>query len=96
VDQAAEAVAATDLVRRRLLGRWRFRERRTLLERAVWTVLVVMLDVGAHDLLELALADDQVDSRRDHFLDPRTLRGPHAEWASLGIAAVGAVPAALS
>jgi hypothetical protein len=32
VKRAAEAVAATDLVRRWPLGRWRLRERRTLLE----------------------------------------------------------------
>lgn len=34
VDHSAEAVAATELVRRRRLGRKRLRERRTLLERA--------------------------------------------------------------
>jgi hypothetical protein len=40
--------------------RWRrVRERRVLLERTVRRVLVVMDDVGTHDLLELASADDQ-------------------------------------
>jgi hypothetical protein len=59
MDQAAEAVAATDLDRRPLLGQQRFCQRRTLLERAVRAVFVVMADVGAHDLLQLASADDQ-------------------------------------
>jgi hypothetical protein len=35
------------------------RERWSLLKRAVWTVLVVMADVGAHDLLEVAAAEHQ-------------------------------------
>jgi hypothetical protein len=57
VEQSAEAVATPDRVWR--LGRRRVRKRRTLLERAVGSVLVVMPDVGAHDLLQLASAADQ-------------------------------------
>jgi hypothetical protein len=41
VEQTAEAVTAPDAVRRRPLGRRRLRERRTLLERAMRTVVVV-------------------------------------------------------
>jgi hypothetical protein len=37
----------------------RVHERRALLERTARWVLVVMEDVGAHDLLEPAAADDQ-------------------------------------
>src|SRR5438874_136362 len=35
------------------------RRRRPLRKRAMWTVLVVMADVGAHDPLEVAAAEDQ-------------------------------------
>jgi hypothetical protein len=56
VEQTAEAVATRDLARRRRLGRRRLRKRRTLLERAVRPMPVVMADVGAHDLLQLASA----------------------------------------
>jgi hypothetical protein len=34
-------------------------ERWSLLKRAAWTVLVVMVDVDAHDLFEVAAAEDQ-------------------------------------
>jgi hypothetical protein len=54
VEQTAEAVATPDLVRQRRLGRRRLGERRTLLERTMRTVLVVMPDVGAHDLVGVA------------------------------------------
>jgi hypothetical protein len=53
------AAAATDLLRRQLLGRRRVRERRAVVERAVRSVLVVVADVGADDLFELAPAEDQ-------------------------------------
>jgi hypothetical protein len=54
VDQSAEAVATTDVVRRRELGGCRLGKRRTLLDRAVRTLLVVMPDVSALNLFELA------------------------------------------
>jgi hypothetical protein len=59
VDQSAQAIAAADLVRRRALVWWRLGERWALLERAVRTVLVVVADVGAHNLLQVTPAEDQ-------------------------------------
>src|SRR6266511_4747169 len=76
VEQTTEPVTATDLVRRRRLRRWRFGERWALLERAVRSVLVVMSDVGAHDLLELTPADDQ---------EPVEALTPQAAHPALGV-----------
>ncbi len=76
MEQTAQPVTAPDLVRRRLFGRWRFRERRALLKRAVRTVFVVMADVGAHDLLQLAAADDQ---------EPGEVFSPQASHPALGV-----------
>jgi hypothetical protein len=59
VEQTAELVATPDLAWWRRLGWRRFGERRTLVERAVRTVLVVVADVGAYGLLEVAAAEDQ-------------------------------------
>jgi hypothetical protein len=58
MEHAAEAVKAADPVRRRPLG-WRPGGRWALLERAVRTVLVVMADAGAHNLLQVAPTKDQ-------------------------------------
>jgi hypothetical protein len=55
---------------------WRLRERCALLERAVRAVFVVVADVGTHDLLELAAADDQ---------DPVEAFGPQASHPALGM-----------
>ena len=59
VEQVAESVAAPDAARHRWRGWRRLGERRTLLERTVRTVLVVMADVGTHDLLEVTPAEYQ-------------------------------------
>jgi hypothetical protein len=59
VEQTVQAVAALDAFRVKRRGRRWFRERRTLLERAVRPMLVVMPDVGAHGLLQVGEADDQ-------------------------------------
>jgi hypothetical protein len=74
VEQTAQPVTAPDLVHRRRLGRRRLRERRTLIERAVRTVLVVMPDLGADDLLQVAAADDQ---------EPVEAFAPQASYAPL-------------
>jgi hypothetical protein len=76
VDQSAEGVAAPNVGRRPALGRRRLRERWALLERAVRTVFVVVADVGTHDLLELAAADDQ---------DPVEAFAPQASHPALGV-----------
>ena len=59
VEQAAKALAAPDTAERRRLGGRRVRERSALRQRLVRSVLVVVPDVGAHDLLELAATPDQ-------------------------------------
>jgi len=65
VDQAAEPVAATEpveqneLARRWFVGRWRQGEWRSLPERAVRPVLVVVQRVGGHNVLDVAAEDQQ-------------------------------------
>jgi hypothetical protein len=65
VDEAAEPVAATEPVECEtfapgwLADRWRLSERRSLPERAVRPVLVVMLRIVVYDDFELAAAKDQ-------------------------------------
>jgi len=76
VEQTAQAVAAPDALREGRRGRRRFCERRTLLERAVRAVLVVMPDVSAYDLLQMATADDQ---------EPVETFAPQASHPALGV-----------
>ena len=59
VQKSAESVAPVDarLVRRRV--RDRFEDRRSLLERPVWAVRVVVGDVLAQHALKVRLRDDQ-------------------------------------
>jgi hypothetical protein len=84
VEQAAELVAAPHAARQRWRCWRRPPERWALLERAVRTVLVVMPDVGAYNLLDVAAAEDQdpVEALASQAPDPTLgvclrLRRPH-------------------
>jgi hypothetical protein len=60
VDEAAEAVAATNLPDGRCrCRRWLARLRGSEVERAVWPLRVVVLKVDAQDALEVAAVEDQ-------------------------------------
>jgi hypothetical protein len=83
VDEAAEAVAATDLADGR---RWRWLRtlRREELERAVRPLRVVVLDEDAQDAFEVAAVDDQqpvetfdADGSDEPLGDGVCLRRPH-------------------